>query len=684
MNKSPMNLSKTKVFVAFMLLAVLLSSCKTQKESSVIKIWQGNKMVESVSPQDFLAVFTKNNLSNEPLTRESIAEYLELFINYKLKVKEAEALGMDTLPSFISELQGYRDQLAKPYLNDQSVTDNLIAEAWDRTLYDVRASHILVTLNKDASPKDTLRAFQKISEARDRILKGEDFAVIAAQYSDDPYAKDIPPTENSPGRRGNKGDLGYFTVFDMVYPFENAAYNTPVGEVSTIVRSVFGYHILKITDRKPAMGRAFLAHVYIPHPRTSISADSAAAEQKIRDIYAEYLKGDITFEDLAKTWSEDQSNAQNGGVLRWFTVHGLVPEFVAELKNMNIGDVSGPVKTMYGWHIIKLLEQEKPGTYEKELPNIKQRISKDSRALQSREQAIAKIKEQFGFKEYPANRSQLYRGIDSTIFAGNWKWAESSISKSKNPLFRIGDQSVTVADFGAWVEKRQARTGSGDVQFFINERLKEFTDDKVLAYKESRLETLYPEFRNLMKEYRDGILLFDLMDKKVWSYAIQDSTGLQAFYEEHKHNYRWDTRVDATVYICKTQEIAQNAKQLLMSAYTEQQILDSINQGSSLNLTLKRDKFQAGDNPMVDAMPWEVGITGIWATPEAYTGTPGFFFVHYKELVAPGVKLLPEVRGIMISQYQEQLEKEWLQQLKSKYRVEVIQPELDKLTQKAE
>lgn len=676
-----MNLSKTKAFAVIILIAVVLSACKTQKETAVLKIYQNKKLVESVSPQDFMAVFTKNNISNDSVTKESIDEYLNLFINYKLKVKEAEALGMDTLPSFVSELKGYRDQLARPYLSDQTVTDRLISEAYDRMLYDVRASHILITLNKDASPADTLKAWQKATEAREKLLAGEQFASIAAQYSDDPYARDIPASETSPGRKGNQGDLGYFTVFDMVYPFENGAYETPVGGISPIVRSVFGYHILKVTDKKPAMGRAFVAHIYVAFPKTREAADSLASEKKINDIYQEFLKGEHSFEDLAKTWSEDQSNAQNGGVIRWFNVHGLVPEFVAVLKDMKPGDVSAPVKTMYGWHIIKLLEEEKPGSFDKELPNIKQRISKDSRSMKSREEAIAQVKTQFGFKEYPANKSLLYRGVDSSVFNGSWKFATSSIAKSKAPLFKIGDETITVAQFGNWLENRQTRTGTGEVIYFVNERMKEFTDDKILEYKEKRLDNLYPEFRNLMREYRDGILLFDLMDKKVWSYALRDTVGLQAYYEEHKQDHLWGLRVDAAVFVAQTEPIAQQALALLKAGKTTQEILDSINKESSLNLTIRSDKFQAGDNPLVDANPWVMGTTAIFPTPAAYQGTPGFAFVHYYELLPPGPKQLQEVRGIMISQYQEQLEKQWLAELKQKYQVEVNTPELEKLYQ---
>lgn len=675
-------IKESKALVVFVILAIVfMAACKGPKESSVLKIYHGKNLLESVSSQDFLAVFTKNNLSDEPLSKESIDEYLELFINYKLKVKEAEALGMDTIPSFVSELAGYREQLAKPYLNDQTVTDRLIEEAWERMQFDVRVSHILVSVNRDATPQDTLSAWTRINDAHKQLMQGADFASVAAEYSDDPYAKDIPPSETSPGRLGNKGDLGYFTVFDMVYPFENAAYSTPVGQISQITKSVFGYHILKVTDKSPAMGRTFLAHVFVPHPRTGDPADSISTEKKINDIYAEYLKGEMSFDDLAKVYSEDKNNAQSGGVLRWFNTHGLVPQFVAVLKEMEIDDVSKPIKTMYGWHIIKLLNQERPDSYEKELPNIRQRISKDTRAQKSREEAITQIKNEFGFKEFPSNADMASNYMDSTLFFGTWKFAGSGMEKNKKPVLTIGDKTHTLADFGRWIEKRQSRAGAGDLEFFIRERFKEYSDDKVIAYKEQRLEQLYPEFKALMREYRDGILLFDLMDKKVWSRAIIDTVGLQEFYQEHKHNFRWDLRVNAAVFVAKTKPGAVTARSMVMAGFSSQEILDSLNKESALELTVRQDKFQAGDNLLVDALPWNIGISDVRPLPEDSPAKPGFFFINFMEIVPPEVKQLAEVRGIMISLYQEELERRWLEELRQKYRVEIMSDELEKLYQ---
>lgn len=680
-----------KGFSLFILLMMMMVACKSTKETAVIKIYQGKKMVECVSPEDFLAVFTKNNIKKEPLTQESIEEYLDLFVHYKLKVLEAESLGMDTLAAFVNELAGYREQLAKPYLSDQTVTEQLIQEAWERMQYNIRASHILLTLPKDPSPSDTLKVWKKITQAREKISQGGDFVQTVFEYTDDPYARDIAASETSPGRKGNHGDLGYFTVFDMVYPFESAAYTTNLGEVSEVVRSAFGYHLLKVTDRKPAMGSAFIAHVFVEYPKTGLAEDSLKAEKKINEIYQMCLKADQSFEDIAKTHSEDQNTAKNGGVLRWFNTHSLMPEFVEQVYRLDINGISPPVKTMYGWHVVKVLNREKPGSFEQELPNIKQKIARDSRALRSREEAIVKIREQFNYQEYPLNIPLIPQYLDSSIFSGTWVISDTRMEKNKKPLFKIGEETFTVADFGLWVKNHQARTTSGDISFFVNERFREFSDEKVVAHKDKHLEELYPEFRNLMNEYHDGILLFDLMDKKVWSYAIIDSVGLQQFYEKHKEEHQWDTRADASVYLCRTAEVARNARILLMAGFDEAQISDSLNKDNPMNISIKMDKFQPNDHPLVEVLTKVVGepdhqgdfnalrITEIEPVPAGQPADPGFYFVHYKEFLPPGPKQLVDVRGLMISQYQELLEKRWLQELSDKYRVEIMRPELEKL-----
>ncbi|MEI8049804.1 MAG: peptidylprolyl isomerase, partial [Bacteroidota bacterium] len=249
---------------------ILFSQVWSQNSDQVLM----NVAGENVTKSEFLGVYQKNNTKGEVIDQKSLDEYLDLFINFKLKVKEAEVLGLDTVKSFRDELGGYRKQLAQPYLIDEDANKALLDEAFARKGEDIRASHILIRVDKNAKPADTLAAYNKVMKIRKRLLKGEDFGKLAIEFSDDESAKDR--TQEGRTMKGNKGDLGYFTVFDMVYPFETGAYSTKTGDVSQPVRSEFGYHLIKFTDRKPAMGKVQIAHILFLYPKDAKAADSAA------------------------------------------------------------------------------------------------------------------------------------------------------------------------------------------------------------------------------------------------------------------------------------------------------------------------------------------------------------------------------------------------------------------------
>ena len=260
-----------KLFFLLVSTAITFNSFSQSPDRTLITVAD-----EKVSVDDFLSIYNKNRQVGEELDPKTLDEYLELFINFKLKVKEAESLGMDTLPSFVKELSGYRKQLANPYLVDNEAGENLVKEAYERLKTEIRASHILISVAEDASPSDTLKAYKKTQNIRQEILDGANFAQIARAKSDDPSAKD------------NSGDLGYFSALYMVYPFENAAYTTAKGEISKIIRSRFGYHFLNVTDKRPSRGEVKTAHIMVKYPspvgKSSIK-EKAVAKQNIDDIY---------------------------------------------------------------------------------------------------------------------------------------------------------------------------------------------------------------------------------------------------------------------------------------------------------------------------------------------------------------------------------------------------------------
>jgi peptidyl-prolyl cis-trans isomerase SurA len=322
---------------------------------------------DKVGKQEFENVFKKNNskMAANP-DEKTLREYLDLYINFKLKVLEAKSFGMDTAASFKKELAGYRKQLAAPYLTDKEVTEQLINEAYDRSKKEIRASHILINCKEDASAKDTLAAYNKIMAIRKKILeKKEDFGKVAMESSEDPSAKT------------NKGDLGFFSVFAMVYSFENACYKAKQGTVTMPFRTKYGYHIVKVVDSRPAQGEVKVAHIMLRATAKLSKEDSLRNQNKINEVYNLLTSGQ-KFEELAKQYSEDKGSAKNGGILPVFGTGKMVPEFESEafaLKNVN--DYSKPFTTSYGWHIVKLVERKSLPSFDAAKADIKAKISRD-------------------------------------------------------------------------------------------------------------------------------------------------------------------------------------------------------------------------------------------------------------------------------------------------------------------
>jgi len=651
---------KTFLTKALLTIAALLlfSQVWSQTSDQVLMNIAG----EDVTKSEFLSVYQKNNTKGEVIDQKSLDEYLDLFINFKLKVKEAEVLGLDTIKSFRDELGGYRKQLAQPYLIDEDANKALLDEAFARKGEDIRASHILIRVDKNASPADTLAAWNKVMKIRKRLLKGEDFGKVAAETSDDESARDR--TQEGRTMKGNKGDLGYFTVFDMVYPFETGAYKTKVGEVSQPVRSEFGYHLIKVTDRKPAMGKVQIAHILFLYPKDAKAADSAALQPKAEAAYQKLLKGD-EFGAVAKEYSDDKGTSDKGGVLPWFGVNRMVPEFIAQIaKIKQAGDFTAPFQTSFGWHIIKLIEQKPIGTFDENKADLKQKLTKNDRSVKSEESFVTKVKKEYNFTEDLNARDEFNTVVTDSIFKGKWK-ANQAAGLTKN-LFTIGKATYTQPDFAKYLESKQKNTPAQGIASYIGSAYHTFVNEKCMAYEDGQLENKYPDFKALMREYHDGILLFDLTDQKVWTKAIKDTTGLKDFYEKNKNNYLWPERLDASIYSFTDAKAVKSARKLLKKGMTEEQILSRLNHDSTIVVNIDHKKFVKGDNKLIDVIAWTKGPTDNMAIDSTHTG---FVMVH--ALLAPEPKLLSEAKGIITADYQNYLEKEWIAMLRAKYPVKV-------------
>lgn len=607
-----------------------------------------------VTVSEFESVFHKNNSKEGAADAKSLNDYVDLFVNFKLKVKEAEELGLDTAKSFKEELAGYRKQLAQPYLTDKDVNEKLLKETYDRMQEDVHASHILVKVNESALPKDTLEAYNKIMKIRARILKGEDFNKVAAEkgISDDPSAKD------------NGGDLGYFTSLQMVYPFETAAYKTKVGEISMPVRTRYGYHIIKVTERRKAQGEVLAAHIMVKTTPNMSKEDSLNAYTKITEIYNK-LKAGSKFEELATEFSDDKSTAKKGGELPWFGTGKMPLEFEKTAFGIaNKGEFSAPMRTKYGWHIVKQLDKRGLASFEDMKNDLKAKVTKDSRSQVGRASLIAKVKAEYKFKETPKMADEFVKVVDTTFFEGKWDAAKASALKK--PMFNLNDKVYTQVDFANYISSHQSKRAKTDISVVINQLYKQFVEESAVAYEEARLDQKYPEFKALMQEYRDGILLFELTDQKVWSKAVKDTVGSKAFYEKNKTNYMWDERAEATVYSCIDDKIAAKVRGLMKKKKTEKEIVAAINKDSQLNLQTETRVFNKGENEFVDKN-WNPGTSADMKSEKDKKTV----IVVTTKLLKPEPKSYNDSKGMVTADYQNYLEKEWIASLKAKYPVSI-------------
>lgn len=611
---------------------------------------------KSVTKSEFLQIYLKNNPAPK-YDKQAIDEYVELFKKFKLKVSEAEALGYDTIPKLKKELEGYRKTLATPYLVDNETNDELVRQAYERSKIELRASHILIRVDETAAPADTLKAYNKILALKKRIEAGEDFNAVAkgAGGSEDPSVAN------------NGGDLGFFTAFQMVYPFEEAAYTTKVGSVSNIVRTKFGYHILKVVDQRPARGTMKAAHIMIAVSKDDSAEEQENAQKKIQELY-EKLKAGEDFEELVSLHSDDPGSNQKGGILPQFgtgTTTRMMPEFeeaAFALKNNN--DISLPVKTVYGWHIIKRIEWNDLAAFETIKKELQNKVNRDERSRKTQDSFVAKLKKEYKYKDASKKGLKWFvSNIDSTYYQGKWKATEL---KSDKTLFTIDGKNFTQKQFASYLTSNYRGAKRTDSKTLVNSQYKNWEKAMIIAHEESKLEAKYPDFKALMQEYHDGILLYEVMTDKVWNKASKDTVGLKVFYEANKANYQWSDRIDALVYECYNKDIANQVhKMILNDTINSKHVLDKINKETELNLKVKTNKFEVNQTDFLTGRTFKKGVNA----PYELNGK--FYVVKVSELIPAGPKELNEAKGIITSDYQTQLEKDWLEELTKKYPIKI-------------
>ena len=604
-----------------------------------------------VLKSEFEYIYNKNNTNNS-LDKKTLEEYVDLFVNYKLKVEEAKQQKIDTTASFINELQGYRSQLAKPYLTDTKTDENLLREAYEHSKEDVDVSHILIRIPKNATPTDTLKAWNEINTIWKRLEK-ENFARVAKEVSQDQSAEQ------------NGGHIGWISAFRAVYPFENAAYNTAVGNYSKPIRSAFGYHIVKPIARRKSSGEVLVAHIMIFTSKGD-ETQNKKAKSTIDSLYQRVLAGD-NFGELAKKYSQDKSSSTKEGELPWFSTGRMVPEFeAASFALKNINDVSQPVQSAYGWHIIKLIDKKGLAPFEELRPDLERKIKRDERADLGQQSFLNQLRIDYKYNEIETSVREFYKLLgdkkltDSTFIGG--------LDKLNKPLFSFAGKNYSQTDFANYLKKEHTANKSTASEI-IDEKLNAFVNTQLLAYEDAQLENKYPEFRFLMQEYHDGILLFEISNREVWDKASKDTEGLIQYFKENKVDYTWEKpHFKGHVIYCKDKATLAAAKSIAKKAATDSidKYLRTRLNDSIQYVRTEKGLYVQGDNKVVDDQ--------IFKSKEKYVPSTDYPFVF---VVGKMLKNKPEdytdVRGLVTADYQEYLEQEWIKALRAKYSVNVDQ-----------
>jgi peptidyl-prolyl cis-trans isomerase SurA len=643
--------------------AIFALGCKSTQDMSQTAAEDDSPVLlsfdqEKVTKAEFERVYQKNNggyAAAKNHSDEQYEEYLDLYIKFKRKVFEAEAEGLDTTRAFKQEFETYRRQLAQPYLAAKDVEERLINEAYERSKFVLNANHLLVNVAEDAAPADTLAAYQRIMSYRDSILKqGQDFAEMAARHSDDPSAAQ------------NQGNLGFFSVFDMVYPFESRAFNTPVGKVSMPVRTRFGYHLIKVNDKLISGGTKRAAHIIIRTGERYSANDSTEAQAMIQEIYTK-LKAGADFAELAREYSDDPSTSNRGGDLG----SGRLLPVMEEIKlRLNEGEVSAPFTTRFGWHILKVTEASGIKPLDESEAELRRRIERDTRSQIGRTALINRIKTDYGFQMNEANFNEFKGSLNANFPRGTWTPADSLQELYSKPLFSLtaakGYQR-SLQDLVKYYQKTRPRNPRLNALQAADQVLKNFVEKELIAYEEEQLPKKNPEYRYLLKEYRDGILLFTLMEKMVWKKAVEDTIGLENYYDAHQEDFYADRMIAIREYKSTDETTINKVNQLLKLNATDSEIDSLVSRESALQLSIRSLEYEEGDP---DADPeWfkesEGYVSGIIRTGD------GFKIIRITEVIPAGVQPLEKVKSEAITKYQDYLEQEWLKDLEYKYPVSV-------------
>jgi len=631
-------------------LFLFLQTFQAQEKDQVLLTVDGH----SIRSSEFIRVYNKNLDLVKDENQKNIDSYLKLFTEYQLKLREAKRLKLDEDPKYKREFMSYKKQLTKNYLSDNKVTDELVREAYDRNSMDINASHVLVRL--DETVKDTVGVYNKILELRERLVN-EGIDALKADVHD--------------GKTLFVEDLGYFSAFKMVYDFESAAYNTEVGEVSQPFRTQFGYHVVKVNEKRPSRGTITAAHIMVSLKQKDSAVDP---EKRINEIYKKLLQGE-PFDALAKQFSDDKSSAKNGGKLSPFK-SGQLSSTIFEneafaLKEDNA--ISEPFKTQYGWHIVKRIKAQPIESFEDLKPTIEAKVKRDSRSKLINQAMVEELKGRYDITYNEEAKPYFVSLISEDYFRRSWRLPEDF--NKDDILFSINGVDYTYNDFGRHILSAQRLYASKPVpaKDLIDKEFGSFFESTILRYREDNLEHENIEFANILKEYRDGLLLFDLMEKEIWNKASKDTLGLQDYYEKNKGNYQWEERLDFVMASTADAKKANKIFKLMKKGNTNVEISEALNSDKKQNVIFTTAIYPSNDDRLPSDIKKEVGVSGVYDHNEA------FHVIKINALLPAGQKTLKEAKGAVINDYQQQIESNWINGLYERFQIDVNKDVLEEV-----
>ncbi len=614
-----------------------------------------------VSKDEFMKAYVKNN--NHPVTTPtSYRDYLALYIRYKLKVRAAYDAQLDTLPAQRTELQNFRSQVAETYLKDEESLDRLVKEVYVRGQKDLLLEHIYIALPKNASVNDTLRGYEKAMAAYEALKKGKKFGDVASVISDDPSVKI------------NKGRIGYITVFTLPYELESLAYSLSPGQFSKPYHSKGGYHIFKVVAERKSLGRIKVAQILLPFPPAATPAAREAVRNRADSMYT-LLQNGADFAGMAKTYSGDNLSYQNGGELPEFGIGKYDSAFESTAYGLDRdGAISRPLLSAYGYHIIKRIDRKPfPRQLDAQAAaTLKQEVLNDARVDVSRQALLARIYQATNFRRADFPEEDLWAFTDSV----QHNPALSSYHSLSNStvLFSFDERNYTVKewlDYSRTMKPQRAGAGLSDKDLF-----KRYVERTALDYYRNHLERYNPDFAFQLTEFKEGNLLFEIMQRKIWDKASTDSAALKNYYEAHKDKYWWNASADALLFTCNNEKTAEALAAGLRSNSTDRWRKLADTAGATVQADSGR--YELAQIPGLGrAEPAEGSLTAPVINKTDNTASFSYILHVYHDRSSRNFR---DARGFVINDYQSWLEDQWIGELKKKYTVKIDEAVLTSLS----